>query len=51
VTGIEVRSGVWDVLAGKRMRKRPLGRARCKRDLNIQKNVMTISWSAWTALK
>jgi len=35
---------------GKRKRKRALGRARCKWELNIKTDVMEIFWRVWTAL-
>jgi hypothetical protein len=47
---MNVRTGVWEVLVGKRKIKRPLGRARCKWDFNINLDAMEIFWRAWTAL-
>jgi hypothetical protein len=47
---MKVRTGVWEVLVGKRKRKRPLGRARCKWEWNIKTDVMNICWRAWSAL-
>jgi hypothetical protein len=50
VKRMKVRTGVWEVLVGKRKRKRPPGRARCKWELNIKTDVMDICWRAWSAL-
>jgi hypothetical protein len=45
-----MREGVWEVLVGKRKRKRPLGRARCKWELKSKTDVMDICWRTWSAL-
>jgi hypothetical protein len=50
VKRMKVRTGVCEVLVGKRKRKRPPGRARCKWELNIKTDVMNICWRAWSAL-
>ena len=50
MTGMEVRTGICKFVVGKRKRKIPLVRARCKWDLNIKTDVMEICWRAWTAL-
>jgi len=47
---MEVRTGVCKLLVGRRNRKKPLGRARCKWELNIKTDVLEICWRAWSAL-
>ena len=49
MTGMEVRTAYARFWWGK-VRKRPLGRARCKWDLNVKTDVMDICWRAWSAL-
>ena len=44
MTGMEVRTGICKFVVGKRKRKIPLVRARCKWDLNIKTDVMEICW-------
>jgi len=50
VAGMEVKTGVCKVLVGRRNRKKPLGRAAFKWELNIQTDVLEICWRAWSAL-
>ena len=50
MTGMEVMTGVCEVLVGRRKRKKPLGSATCKWELNTKADVLEVCWRAWSAL-